>query len=262
MKRIFQIALSILLVVNLTSCEKVIDINVKNSKPAISIVGAITDQPGPYTVSVNKSVNFSANNTFPPVADALVIMSDDAGVVDTLTHAGNGVYNTHTITGVSGRTYTLRVKAEGTEYIAVCTMPQPVPFDSLVINKSNAFGTTTLFPAVNYQDPPVQENFYRFVEYQNGVRVKSNFVRNDRLSDGNYNKVTLRNFDQEILVGDSLYVEMNSISKSVYTYLNELNDVDGETQTAAPSNPTTNFTNNPLGYFSAHTVQGLSVIVQ
>src|SRR6187551_2496352 len=99
--------ITILATVMIASCEKEISIDLNSSSPQIVIEGNISDEPGPYTVKISKTVNFSEANVFPPVTGALVVISDNTGVIDTLTETLPGSYLTNTITGTQGNTYTL-----------------------------------------------------------------------------------------------------------------------------------------------------------
>src|SRR5580692_11732163 len=112
-----------------TSCQKVINIDLNSASPAIVIVGNVNDQPGPYTVTLSQTVNFSENNTFPPVTGAFITIADNAGTTDTLIESPPGTYNTKKLVGVDGRTYTLKVIANGQTYTSTSIMPQAVPFD-------------------------------------------------------------------------------------------------------------------------------------
>ena len=98
----------------LASCQKVINIDLNSVSPTIVIVGNLNDQPGPYTVTLNQTVNFSQPNTFPTVDGAFVTIADNAGTIDTLFETTTlGTYHTKKIMGVPGRTYTLSVTSNG-----------------------------------------------------------------------------------------------------------------------------------------------------
>src|SRR5674476_489406 len=83
-------------VISFFSCKKVITVQLNNSPTQIVVVGEVTNAPGPYTVAITSSVNFTQPNVFPPVSGAQVIMTDDHGLDDTLTETAPGTYNTHT----------------------------------------------------------------------------------------------------------------------------------------------------------------------
>ncbi|MEF9478923.1 DUF4249 family protein [Chryseobacterium sp. 1B4] len=160
MKNTLYIILSLLA---LTSCEKEIDLDLNDQSGNIVIEGNVTNQPGPYTVKITKSVGFSEPNQYPAVTGAQVILSDDMGQTETLQYTGNGVYQTSTFTGSPGRTYTLKVQAEGKEYTAQSKMPEIVYFDGLK-QSSFKFGdktTYTLLPL--FTDPMPLGNRYLFI---------------------------------------------------------------------------------------------------
>ena len=98
-------------------CQKVINIDLNSASPAIVIVGNINDQPGPYSVTLSQTVNFSQPNTFPAVSGAFISIADNAGNVDTLFESSTpGTYYTKKIMGVAGRTYFLTVITNGQTY--------------------------------------------------------------------------------------------------------------------------------------------------
>jgi hypothetical protein len=63
----------------LFSCKKIVTLKLNNVPAAIVIQGEVTDQPGPYYVTINQPVDFYASNTFPPVSGAAVTISDNLG---------------------------------------------------------------------------------------------------------------------------------------------------------------------------------------
>ena len=84
-----------------------------------------------------------------------MIISDDHALVDTLTEASPGTYQTHTFwQGVPGNTYTLSVVSSGKSFSAVSTMPLPVPLDSVTFQQTAGDNGKTVIQAVaNFQDP-------------------------------------------------------------------------------------------------------------
>ena len=240
-----------------SSCQEVIEIELNSKDAAIVIEGNITDQAGPYTVLISKSVNFSDPNVFPGVSGAFVVISDNAGNADTLVETSAGVYAASTIPGVPGRTYTIRVVAEGKTYTAQSTMPNAITLDSLVVEESGGFGGAYIIP--QWQDPVGIGNRYRCIEYVNNERVGA-FLYDDAFSDGLVNGQPLLNFETELETGDTVRVEFQCIDAANYLYFYSM-DQTANNQTAAPANPESNFDNGALGYFNAHTVSIRSVII-
>jgi hypothetical protein len=257
--------ISALLICMFTSCQKVVTLDLKTVAPQIVIQGDVTNAPGPYTITINQTVNFYADNNFPAVSGAAVKITDDLGVVDSLFETSPGMYTTQFIQGRPGGTYTLTVSAQQANYSAVSTMPEPVPFDSLTLQGTSGFGQERIFAMVNFQDPPGIPNYYQFIEYINGKKFdKGIFVFSDRLSDGKYISTTLRTDSSYINPDDRLEVRMYSIDENTYNYFDQLRESSGTgtfNATASPANPTTNITGGALGYFSAHTTQSRAIII-
>ncbi|HEX3934908.1 MAG TPA: DUF4249 family protein, partial [Puia sp.] len=59
-----------------SACKKVIDVDLKNAAPQIVIEGNITDAGGAYEVKITRTVDFSADNVYPPVTNAVVTITD------------------------------------------------------------------------------------------------------------------------------------------------------------------------------------------
>jgi len=267
MKNTFYIILSLLA---LTSCEKEVDLDLNDQSGNIVIEGNVTNQPGPYTVKITKSVGFSEPNQYPAVTGAQVILSDDMGQTETLQYTGNGVYQTSTFTGSPGRTYTLKVQAEGKEYTAQSKMPEVVYFDGLK-QSSFKFGdktTYTLLPL--FTDPIMLGNRYLFIFTINDLPKKYMNTISDNVNNGLPNQQPLilpnddnKGRDHEVVVGDKIHVEMQSIDTNVFTYYSALLQISGGNGgTATPANPPSNINNGALGYFSAHTTDTETFVIQ
>jgi len=247
-------------------CRKVINVNLNNAAPQIVIEGNVTNTAGPYQVQIAQTVAFSADNTFPPVSGAYVKITDvTTGGSELLTEITPGTYSTLLFPqGVPGHTYQLYVLANGQTYTATSTMPQPVVMDSLSFQILSNFGKTQINTQANFQDPIGIANYYTFQEYINSKLLQQTFVFDDRLSDGKYIVSNLYTDSSYISVGDTIAVNMSCVDKNVYNYFNTLQqaaDANGF-QTATPSNPVTNLSNNALGYFSASTVNSKRAVVE
>jgi uncharacterized protein DUF4249 len=258
MKRIYIKWILIITVVLFYSCTKVIPVNLNDAAPQIVIVGNVTDSAGPYTVQLSKTVNFSDPNIFPAVSGALVSITDGTTTLtDTLTETTPGTYITHTMQGVPGHTYNLYVSAAGKTYTASSTMPVPVPLDSVTFIHQTNFGKTSIFAVVNFQDPANVANYYNFIPYINGVQfTKTLYAYDDGFVNGKYNSQELFMDSTYIKIGDTIAIEMDCIDKPVYNYFNTLkNATNGNNfQSTSPANPTSNISNNALGYFSAEAI--------
>lgn len=237
----------------ITSCTKVIDVDLNSKDPMIVIEANISDQPGPYTVRLTQTVNFSEANVFPGVSGAVVTISDDLGNTETLVETTPaGTYQTSTTQGVPGRTYYLNVVANGKTYTAESKMPPLVTLDTVLVEESSAFGGSLFYIFPFFQDPQGLGNSYRCIQTVNGDRVEGSTLFTDDFSDGLINGQPIVAFDDSLGTGDSLSIELQCIDRPVYLYFFSLEQTTTG-QTGAPANPVSNITNGALGYFSAHT---------
>ena len=265
MNRIYNIVI-VGLFVTLCSCEKVIELKLTNSDPKYVIEGVITNEAGMCKVFISQTKPFDENNEFEGVADATVKITDNGNEIS-LFPTSAGVYTTNLVNGTPGHVYQLSVTVNGQDFTATSTMPQPVLMDSLYISPG-PFGQFK-FATVSYTDPAGSNNNYRFVQYKNGVKDPSIFWENDEFTDDQ--KVTIRldggvtkkDDPRNLLPGDVVTVEMLCIDEAVrkYWYSLKKDGGDGTGNSATPSNPVTNIQGGALGYFSAHAINRLAVVV-
>lgn len=253
------------------SCQKVISIDLNQADPQLVTEGIVTDQQGPYTVTLSMSGDyFEPSLYFPPVTNAFVSISDDLGRIDTLREATGGSYHSTTMRGSPGRTYLLRVAVGGKEYDAISSMPQKVNIDTLIaLQRIERDGDRGYDLYVIFRDPPEPGNYYRMnlrvsiplpPDSIDGLRYH---LYNDKLTNGNEASVRIR-MRPHFNPGDTVWVDLLSIDKSAYDYFNTLNDIltsDRSPTSLAPANPNTNLTNGSLGYFGAWTVDTKLVVL-
>lgn len=256
-----------ILFVLLTSCTKEIELDLNSADPKIVIDGAITNELGPYTIKIKKTLNVSESNVYPPVQGATVVITDNTGFTETLTETLPGVYTTSKLKGMPGRTYNLKVVAEGKNFFATSTMPQVVNLDSLSFDLYTSSGNTggkEYLTLPVFTDPAATANSYRFIQTVNGEVDKSIFVMNDNTFNGLKNENLLFNPDAEIKPGDTVMVEFRCIDKNTYNYFYTLSETSSDGPfSATPTNPPNNITGDvALGIFSAYTVQRKSKVVQ
>lgn len=248
----------ICMAISFVSCEKVIDINLNDQDPQIVVEGNITNQPGPYTVSLTKTVNFSSSNEFPPVQQAIVKISDGT-ITEQLTEVSPGLYQTQQIVGTEGKTYVLLIETGGKTITAQSTMPAAVNLDSITFIQS-AFASQTnpeYIPIPHFKDPATPGNFYRFKQRVNDTIDKSFLVDSDVLINGLAYQRPIFSQGVSMRAGDSLHLEFQCIDKPLYTYFTAIN----ANASTTPANPTSNVV-SALGFFSAHTTQLMHVKVE
>jgi hypothetical protein len=240
-----------------SSCQKVINVNLNDAAPKYVITGNVTNEPGPYTVKVSKTIAFSQDNTFPGISGAAVCITDsNLALTDTLSELSPGTYHTHNLTGIPGHTYKLMVAIGSSSFHSSSTMPQPITLDTVYTAKS-AFGkNVNVVPW--YNDPAAFGNSYHLVLKVRDSISNEIYVHNDQFLNGGEVKGTLRN-EIDIHTGDPVTVELQCVDNAVYQYYRDLSQTIQQ-NSAAPANPQSNITGGTLGYFSAHTVDRRTII--
>ncbi|TNE53534.1 MAG: DUF4249 domain-containing protein [Bacteroidetes bacterium] len=243
----------------ITSCEKVIDLDLNEENPKIVIEGAINKDSLVNTIMVRWTLNFDENTSYPAVSNAQVSIEDDQGNSEALTMTAPGIYQTSNFPGVENRTYTLKVTVDGKTYQASSRMPQQVPLDTIIM-ENFAFGPDPVyFPIAVRTDPAGINNYYRFDLFKNGDNVPGIYLQDDQFADGV--QVLEPVFGGEYESGDTLGLNLLCIDGAVHKYFFTLEANTGGTGGATPANPESNFGLDALGYFSAQTIQHKTIIV-
>lgn len=247
----------------LIGCDKEISLVLDNNEPVLVIDGSITDQAGPYFVQLSMSTPVGNPTRVVGVNNARVIITDQLGVKDSLQLVSNGLYRTQKIKGIEGGTYNLEVMVDQKKYTAFASMPQKVNLDSLRINTFPFNGEIRYSIIPVYADPIAIGNSYRFIQKINDTLDPTFHVFNDNLNNGKVNQRPLRSGDDNLKIKprDQVFIEMQCISNTSYTYYYSLNLQSGAGPGGgtAPSNPPSNIEGGALGIFSAHTVERKSI---
>lgn len=198
---------SFLFVMIITGCSKEFELDPQAVEPLYVIEGRISNMWGPYYVRITKSAGLVANPDpyFPwhdsaeAVTNALVIITDDAGIKDTLipgpptidryvfyfrdstnfsdlnidsvftTVEGlenkheRGYYQTTKIKGQPGHTYHLQIQIGDTIFQSSAYMP-PVPALETVgwarDTTLSPYLNSGLIPIARFKDPPTEKSYY------------------------------------------------------------------------------------------------------
>ncbi len=264
MKNIRNIFYVAIMAIIFTSCEKVIELDLKSPESKLVVEGEVNNNPGPYFVKLSKSIQFDAPSNYPAIANATVTITDNVNQSETLTYVSNGLYRTNTLQGIEGRTYKLKIIADGITYEAQSTMPQKVVLDTIRTIDLQTPGRTNKGIIPVYTDPGSVGNNYRFVLTVNGKNDPSYFVVNDNTNNGAINARPLLTNETEIKSGNTVSVALHTIDNNVFNYYFTLQQMSfsGPGGGTTPTNPPNNISNGALGLFSAQTVQKKTIIVQ
>jgi hypothetical protein len=250
------------------SCTESITLDLNGVQPEI-VVEASLPESALATVKLSKTVDFGMLNDFPVVSGALVCLKDQNNLTDTLTEITPGHYVSSWMKGVSGMHYELSIEKDDLVMRSEDLMPKAVKINAVRVRKlefppgpivDNVIESPRTEIIVDYTDPEDEVNFYRFIEIVNGKKVNY-FLSDDRFNNGKVVKNFLLDFNRRLHTGDTVVIEMQSISKPVYNYLYGFSMMNVLPQGTTPSNPVTNIDGASLGYFSAFTFHRDTVIL-
>ena len=259
MKKLILFFLPIFILISISSCQKVIELDLNDENEKIVIEGIVNKDSTEHYVFVRKTINFDDNSPLPTIDNAIVTLSDNFGNSQTLNLFASGIYKTTNFIGVEGRTYTLSVTVDGTTYTSNSTMPNNVTIDSLMLQEFSFGVEPVYFPIPVRVDPVGVKNYYNFNLYKNNKRIDGIYLQDDQYSDGV--EIMQPVFGGEYESKDTLQLEMFCVDQFVYKYFYTLSVNAGGTGGATPANPESNISGGCLGYFSAQTKQVKSIII-
>lgn len=263
MKNIFYIAL--LFLFTTTSCEKVIDLKVDDSEPKMVIEAKYDVVKEEVFVKLSKTINVFSADEFPLITGANVEISDGNGIATPLIDQGDGTYLLENYTPVFNSKYSIKINIEGEIYEASDELQAIVPLDSLTteLQPESPF-TEGGYVIYMHLTDPIGPNFYRAIRKVNSEyrrEVGDQFLFDDGLTEGNAQKVPL--FSELFQVADTVQLELISYSKKTFNYFQELRGIaNGSGASAAPANPTSNWSGEALGHFSVFGYDTKIIIVE
>jgi hypothetical protein len=253
----------------LSSCEKVLNVDLNATDPNVVIEGLITNHPGPYIVKVTMTADYYKNQAPPAVSNALVIMSDNTGNIDTLIQTSPGIYKTKTITGVKFRTYTLTVNINGKIYSAVSTLPDLYPVDSLGYTyypQRDLLHRKGYYPLAYSVEPQNVQNYYLWKFFRNDTLLNAKrdqiWVADDKAVKGNIRGLEFPYSYQKF---DTASVKVFSITKEAFDFYIGLQAQirnDGGFFSSPPANAPGNFSNGALGLFQTSSTDSLGIVIK
>lgn len=260
-----------------TACTEVIPLELNEGDNEKLVVDAwITEAAATSKIQLSLSTSYFHNEKAPVVTDAKVEITD---VTQTyaLTHLGEGNYQLPTdFKGKVGVSYELKIEYKGTTYTATTTMNRVPAIDGVGYEFDGSEETefddgTALFSydiLLFAQEPAGEGDFYLFKTFKNGDLMEekledADFVE-DELVDGNYIDGASIGYG-EFAVGDTIIVEMWSISEEAYDFFTAVSLETvwrGGIFDTPPANTPTNIKGGALGFFNASAVSRGMVVIE
>ncbi len=208
------------------SCEKVIDVELRETNPTLVVEGIITDQLQPYSVRLTRTKDYFDPAPVPRVDNAQVWVTDNMGTTDTLYYVSDGMYYTSgPRQGVVGRSYTLTINVSGKTYQAQTQIMKMNTIDSLTA-RYEAVGSIFQDPGyyinIHEKEDPDPGNYYLWKLYRNDTLMDDPvryLYQDDKLLDTAY---VHAEFPYQYNLSDSAKVEQYSLTRNQYDYYTAL----------------------------------------
>lgn len=278
--------ITMIMMLILSSCESVIDLELPNSNTnRLVFEGGIVHREGgnPSTqeIRLTRTEHFFGETNSLFVEDAIVSIHD--GSSETLfQYVGEGLYHIENYATEVGTTYTLNIRYQEQEYEASETVLPVVP----ISNMYTEFETASLFGSddgyavkIDFSDPAGVPNYYFWRLFSNGDYIiepdgsnVTTLIRNDEFFDGN--EIQGLKAHDEFLgqLGDDILVEQFAISSDRFDYLFALftqtgggDGLFGDPPPASIKGNIRNLTdpnNRALGYFQVASVSSRALTIE
>lgn len=290
------------LAVGMVACDDVINVDTGTADPILNVDAWINDKPEAQAIQLTTTQDYFDSDTPPAVSDASVQVTDSEGNVyvfaeDTVEEDGNYYWypdETDTTLVHLDRSYTLTVMVDGETFIATSSAGRVPPIDSITFNYEEGEGMrddqyTAEFWAT---DPEGTGDTYWIKTYKNGTFLNKsselNIAYDAGTSSGTFDGVTFismvrtrinaredsdeGDMESPLSKGDSIYVEINSITEESFYYWNEVieqTDRNGGMSEIFSSTPLANVSCNIMnedengsdvvGFFNTAVTSGMGI---
>lgn len=269
MKKIIYSSLIFLLI--LSACTEPYHPELESSFSRLVVQGSITTELKAHQVSLTKSADYFSNEPALRVTGASVSISDGENTFD-LHEVSDGLYETDTIAGEPGKTYTLNISTGGESYEASCYLNYCPPIDSINFGYYDLseydIVDSSAHVLLNALEPPTPGNYYMWNVYKNGKletdTINEAYFSDDLFINGAYMENVEVGWVRKVETGDTITLEMLAITKEYYDYISQVLTVTDWNMgpfggpPANPNgnimevNPDDNNNNDPLGFFLAY----------
>ena len=267
-----NIIFALLALLSLLACEKTIELDVQQLEAILIVEGRVSNQYQQQEVKLTKSRPFGSTGKAPTVSGALVLVKDDANHEFRFVEKEPGWYvSEQAFAGMSGRTYTLIIEAEGKSYQATEKMNSIVTQDSLSYRideeeMKDPTDSARFYEVLLYvKEPQETEDYYLFNFYRNGKlendEGRTIYFSEDKLLNGRVDGLP---FPIYYAREDEAKIEIYNISRNAFRFYSDLAanlGNDGGMFSGQPANVYTNLSGGARGYFLVAPVASASLKV-
>ena len=259
----------------LMSCTERIDIELETSNLRLVVYGEITTDFQYHTVQLTETAPYFSNEPPPPVSGALVEVDVDTATIRYIEIPGeSGNYRSEQpFHGVPGTEYQLTIEnldvdQDGVNetYRASSVMPPAGFVDSLGLERFQSPFFSGYQVRLYGPDPPMRQWYNcKLIRNENPLNetLSSFFVQSDDFFNGSYiYGLPIGFLDDDdpfesITPGDTVMLELNSITETYYTFIQEAqNELSGNNPlfSGPPANVTSNIDRDALGIFTTYAI--------
>ena len=265
---------AILTILTITSCEKVIDVDLETAPEKIVIDAAIQWKKG--TTGNEQKIKLTTtapyfNTTVPVFSGAIVTITNKTNnAIFTFTETPNtGNYVCNNFVPIIGNSYTLKVLANNQLYVATDRLLATPNITDVEQKTVSGFNANIIQIKYFYQDNGLENNYYLLTVKQNNLIVPEFGVTDDKFFQGNqmFGFYT----EENLKPTDILDLSVQAISEGYFNYMNKLISISnsgGNPFSTPPATLKGNLKNEtipknfPLGYFSLGEVDTKNYTVQ
>ena len=175
MKNLLPLLL-ILSALSLSNCTKEIEFDEQDIAPRI-VVNSLFTNDSIWSAHISRSVGVLETTSYTTIDNASVnIFDDNANLVTTLTHQGDGLYTSPTgATPEPNQSYTLEASASGYAPVSATNeIPPAIPIYQLdTVTSTNSNGDIILEATITFQDPPNVSNYYMLEVFVTGTWINN-----------------------------------------------------------------------------------------
>lgn len=258
-----RILISLLGLITLFSCEKVINIPVNEADSKIVVEGVLKNYVGESYIKLSKSGSVYAGSDFTDLSNATVMVYDDNGgtyqFVEDPVQKGKFIFPT--FAAAENSSYSLSIEVEGQTLTAESTSRSLPSIDSITYTLESFAGSEFYLPYYHSVDNGSEENQYRLRIWINGDETEIFYMGDDQFINGQYYAAQF--FGTSAQLSDTIAIEMLEMDEHVYDYFYGLsNESDNSSFSPAPGNPISNIQGDALGFFGVFMTDTATAIVQ
>ena len=205
----------------ISSCEDVIDVDLKNTNPILVIDASIHWVKGTDGKTQQIKLSLTApyfDNEIPSATGATVIITDSNNNTFNFIEEGNtGIYQTDNFIPSLNTTYNLNINYNNEVYTSTTILTPVTPIEFVEQKNDGGFAGNETEIKAFYTDPANTKNFYLFeflVLNNNNISLE---VYDDKFTDGN--QIFGFFSDEDIETGDELIIRNSGITEQSYNYL-------------------------------------------